>query len=284
MTGSALAQWRGSPNHYDGRQGLAVDHITLHIMVGSLWGTDSCFQRSSFGAASHYGVGTDGTILQWVDEDNGSWADANWMSDCSGVTIEHAGGLASIAPTDAEYEASARLCADIATRYGLGTLWHDTSGNCAGNVYLHREVPGTDHYGCPDRTTNGLDVDRIINRANQIIQGDDMTIDELFQAKGNDGRNLWDSVIQTRNELQDRAADALIKTKGNDGRNVLDSVIQARWDIAELKTMLTAQAATIETLAKAVGTNPTDIAKVVEQQVKAKLDKLQINVTATEKK
>ncbi len=112
---------------------------------------------------------------------------------------------------------------------------------------------------------------------------EDMTIDELYQAKGNDGRNLWDSVIQTRNELQDRAADALIKTKGNDGRNVLDSVIQARWDIAELKTMLTAQAATIETLAKAVGTNPTDIAKVVEQQVKAKLDNLQINVSATEK-
>lgn len=112
---------------------------------------------------------------------------------------------------------------------------------------------------------------------------DDMTIDELYAAKGNDGRNIWDSIIQTRNELQDRAADALIKTKGNDGRNVLDSVIQARWDIAELKTMLTAQAATIETLAKAVGTNPTDIAKVVEQQVKAKLDNLQINVSATEK-
>lgn len=117
---------------------------------------------------------------------------------------------------------------------------------------------------------------------------EDMTIDELYQAKGNDGRNLFDSVIQTRNELRDRAGEgasnALITTKGNDGRNVLDSVIQARWDIAELKTMLTAQAATIETLAKAVGTNPTDIAKVVEQQVKAKLDKLQINVSATEKK
>ena len=112
----------------------------------------------------------------------------------------------------------------------------------------------------------------------------DMTIDELYQAKGNDGRNLWDGIIQTRNELQDRAADAIITTKGNDGRNVLDSVIQARYDIAELKTMLTAQAATIETLANAVGANPTDIAKTVETQVKAKLDKLQINITATETK
>ena len=30
---------------------------------------------------------------------------------------------------------------------------------------------------------------------------EDMTIDELFQAKGNDGRNLWDAVIENRNQI-----------------------------------------------------------------------------------
>ena len=39
MTGSSLATWRGSPNHYNGRNGYRVDHITLHIMVGTL---ESC--------------------------------------------------------------------------------------------------------------------------------------------------------------------------------------------------------------------------------------------------
>ena len=34
MTGASFAQWRGSPNHYDGRLGLSVNHITLHILVG----------------------------------------------------------------------------------------------------------------------------------------------------------------------------------------------------------------------------------------------------------
>ena len=81
MTGAGFARWRGSPNHYAGRNGLLVDHITLHIMVGRLAGTDSCFMRSSFQAASHYGVGGDGSVYQWVDEDDGSWADANWQSD-----------------------------------------------------------------------------------------------------------------------------------------------------------------------------------------------------------
>ena len=82
------------------------------------------------------------------------------------------------------------------------------------------------------------------------FEEDDMTIDELYAARGNDGRNLWDSVIQTRSELQDRASDALISTKGNDGRNVLDSVIQARWDIAELRSLVMSLTAQVESLSK----------------------------------
>ena len=109
MVGYAKAVWRGSPNHYQGRNGYKVTHITLHIMVGSLQGTDTVFQRSSYRASSTYGVGTDGTVYQWVDEINGAWCDANMASDCSGISIEHAGGIAGIAPTDAEYEASAQL-------------------------------------------------------------------------------------------------------------------------------------------------------------------------------
>ena len=27
--------WVGSPNHYNGRNGYTVTHITLHIMVGT---------------------------------------------------------------------------------------------------------------------------------------------------------------------------------------------------------------------------------------------------------
>ena len=37
--------WIGSPNHYAGRNGYEVTHITLHIMVGRLAGTDATFQN-----------------------------------------------------------------------------------------------------------------------------------------------------------------------------------------------------------------------------------------------
>ena len=158
--------WVGSPNHYNGRNGYTVTHITLHIMVGHLAGTDSVFQNPGSQASAHYGIGADGTIHQYVSESDGSWSDANHASNNSTVSIEHEGGLAGVPCTRACMDASARLCADIARRYGWTRLWHD---GLNGNVWLHREIPGTDHYGCPDNTINGLDVDYVINKANELL-------------------------------------------------------------------------------------------------------------------
>ena len=274
--------WIGSPNHYNGRNGYHVDHITLHIMVGRLTGTDSVFQSSGSAASAHYGIDGNGTIHQYVDESNGSWSDANYTSNNSTISIEHEGGMAGIPCTQACMDASAALCADIARRYGWDHLWHDRLN---GNIWLHREVPGTDHAGCPDLAPNGLDVNYVINKANEILQeGGNMTTaqvtEALYTAKGNDGRNIFDSIIQTRNELKDRATEALYTAKGLDGRNIFDSVIQTRYDIAALKTTLAAQATAIEALSKSMGADPTAIATAVQKAVTDKLDKLEINITA----
>nr|DAL74938.1 MAG TPA: N-acetylmuramoyl-L-alanine amidase [Caudoviricetes sp.] len=273
--------WVGSPNHYNGRNGHTISHITLHIMVGTLAGTDSVFQRTGY-ASAHYGIGGNGEIHQYVSESDGSWSDANYASNNSTVSVEHEGGMAGVPCTRACMDASARLCADIARRQSWDHLWYD---GLNGNVWLHREIPGTDHAGCPDLAPNGLDVNYVINKANEILQGGDtMTTaqitEALYTAKGNDGRNIFDSVIQTRNELKDRATEALYTAKGLDGRNIFDSVIQTRYDIAALKTTLAAQATAIETLSKELGANPADIAATVEKAVKNKLDALEITVSA----
>ena len=68
--------WKGSPNHYSGRSGYQVTHITLHIMVGYLAGTDSTCANSASQDSAHYGIGADGTIHQYVSERDGSYSDA----------------------------------------------------------------------------------------------------------------------------------------------------------------------------------------------------------------
>lgn len=290
MAGSGLALWRGSPNHYDGRRGCSVTHITLHIMVGCLAGTDSCFQRASFSASSTYGIGSTGLTYQWVDELDGAWADADWRSDCSGISIEHEGGMAGVPVTDAEIEASARLCADIARRYGWPSLWHDASGNRAGNVWLHREVPGTDHYGCPDRCVNALPVDRIINRANELLNGEDMpTAQEIAQAVweyryGNSptGGNMFNLLNY---ELPHMIWEYNYKKSAFGGNmyNALNgaanNVNALKTQLAALQTQVAALTETVKTLATADGADPDAIAKTVETAVRDKLDRLRIAVT-----
>lgn len=159
--------WIGSPNHYNGRDGYHVDHITLHIMVGYLTSADNFFQSPASSASAHYGIGGDGTIHQYVSEADGSWSDANYASNNRTISIEHEGGMEGVPCTQACMDASAALCADIARRHGWKHLWHD---GLNGNIWLHREIPGTDHAGCPDLAPNGLDVNYVINKANQLLQ------------------------------------------------------------------------------------------------------------------
>ena len=155
--------WVGSPNHSSSRSGQTVQYITLHIMAGYLAGTDSTFQRSNAKASSTYGVGGDGTIHQYVDESQAAWADGSMASNNKSISIEHQGGISSAANTDQCVQASARLCADIARRYGWSKLEHGK------NVFLHREIYPYTHPACPDKAPNPLRWEEIISQANNIL-------------------------------------------------------------------------------------------------------------------
>lgn len=290
--------WIGSPNHYNGRNGYEITHITLHIMVGRLAGTDSVFQRPG-GASAHYGIGSNGEKHQYVSENDGSWSDANYMSNNSTISIEHEGGMAGIPCTRACMDASAQLCADIARRQNWNRLWHD---GLNGNVWLHREIPGTDHYGCPDKAVNGLDVDYIINKANQLLQNGDidmaLTDDDIMR--------FWTHKLPNGRPARDIISDAtsdIIRMHDNgmtggqwmhtlpNGRYARDIVSDATSDIIrmhdnmlpELTTQVTALTAAVKALSESIGADPDTIAKAVQDAVKAKLDALEITVNAKDK-
>lgn len=285
-------KWIGSPNHYHGRNGHAVTHITLHIMVGHLAGTDSVFLNPGSQASAHYGIGADGAIHQYVSENDGSYSDANFTSNNSTISIEHEGGMAGVPCTQACMDASARLCADIARRHGWTHLWHD---GLNGNIWLHREIPGTDHYGCPDRCVNALPVDRIINRANELLRGDDMSAEDVWNFKQN-GVLMRDRVQgtdaaanATKTELfrlsrwdEKTHASALgnlvIEQPVQGGAKLGDRVAGIDAKTSQLVTQMAALTEAVKALAESKGADPDTIAKVVQDAVKAKLESLRITV------
>lgn len=285
--------WIGSPNHYQGRNGYHITHITLHIMVGYLSGTDSVFNNPSTQASAHYGIGSNGTIHQYVSESDGSFSDANYASNNSTISIEHEGGMAGVPCTQACMDASARLCADIARRHGWTYLWHN---GLKGNVWLHREIPGTDHYGCPDNTINGLDVNYVINKANQLLQGeDDMSAEDVW--------NFNQNGVKMRDRMQgtDTAANAaktelfrlstwdnkthasplgnlIIEQPVQGGAKLGDRVAGIDNKTSQLITQVTALTAAVKALSESMGANPDTIAQTVQNAVKTKLDSLHITV------
>lgn len=73
------------------RQGRmkSYDAAVLHTMVGSLAGTDSMFRKGgTVGTESHFGVGENGEIYQWVD--TAYTADANYLGSGHVISIETA--------------------------------------------------------------------------------------------------------------------------------------------------------------------------------------------------
>lgn len=285
-------KWIGSPNHYSGRNGYQVTHITLHIMAGFLAGTDATFLNSSSQASAHYGIGSSGEIHQYVSESDGSWSDANYESNNTTISIEHEGGIASAPCTDACVEASARLCADIARRYGWTRLWHDGT---KGNVWLHREIHGTDHATCPDLAPNGLPYQQIIDKANNLLKGQEMTLTD------EDVMKIWTHKLPNGSCVRDCLSPAIDDVfamhdtglqpgmwlhKLPNGRPARDIISDATSDvirihdtmIPQLMAQITALSAAMDTLAKSMGVDPDKIAQAVEDSVKAKLDKLKITV------
>lgn len=124
-----------SPNFAPGRGAYKPELIVIHVMAGTLAGTDDWFRTGSATAgnpvSSHYGVGHSGEIHKYVTEANTAWH-AGRVSNPSfklykpnvnpnlyTIGIEHEGNDLSVDGTPAQKAASAALIYDICTRYGI---------------------------------------------------------------------------------------------------------------------------------------------------------------------
>jgi N-acetyl-anhydromuramyl-L-alanine amidase AmpD len=72
-------QWVGTDgrNMTPGREGHAPIAIINHIMLGTLNGTREAFRDPAHKASAHFGLGPDGTIYQFVKDEDMAWANGN---------------------------------------------------------------------------------------------------------------------------------------------------------------------------------------------------------------
>lgn len=159
-----------TPNSRKGRAGMKPEAILIHIMDGSLAGTDAWFATEQSAVSAHYGIGKDGEVHQYVDEADtafhcGLVKTPSWSGLKRGksrqlinpnfysIGIEHEGNAASEWP-EAMYAASAELIAGICARWRIPV---DRQ-----HIIRHSDL-------CADKACPGfkVDLERLIEMARQ---------------------------------------------------------------------------------------------------------------------
>ncbi len=164
MNNSSLATLHvpAHTSNYTRGRSEKISKITVHHMAGKL-SAQRCgelFQNPNRCGSAHYGIGNDGTIARYVDEENTAWTDGNWKSNCQSVTIEvsnsASGGNWKV--SDAALNSLIALCADIAKRNALGKL------EAGKNLTWHSMYAAT---ACPGEYLKSK-MDHIADKANNI--------------------------------------------------------------------------------------------------------------------
>lgn len=161
------SKWIGS-QHFSSRHGEEPLAIVIHIMEGSLSGTDAWFNADASKVSAHYGVGMGGDIHQYVDEKNAAWhagrttpeATFRFLKEKPGVNpnrytigIEHE-GFAETSWSEEMYNASAALIRDICHRWGIPIDRDHIVGHR--EIYTHKTCPG-----------DKVDLDKLVELAKQ---------------------------------------------------------------------------------------------------------------------
>lgn len=123
-----------------------VDRIVIHVMDGTLAGTDAWFANPASQVSAHYGIGANGEIHQYVPESGIAWHAGRWDVNERSIGIEHEGRQEANAPdwipTPAQFAASVALAADICERHNIepseGTILRHSAINPS-----HARCPGS---------------------------------------------------------------------------------------------------------------------------------------------
>lgn len=148
MSKSSLVNYTKLSPNCSSRNGARICKITPHHMAGNLT-IEQCaevFQNSSRQASANYGIGSDGRIGCYVDENDRSWASANYDNDRQAITIEVAndeiGGNWHV--SDKALESLINLCVDICKRYNFKLIYDETPNGSLTrhNMFVNTTCPG----------------------------------------------------------------------------------------------------------------------------------------------
>lgn len=140
------ASWRPISTNYQ-HGGNTPRLVILHVMQGTLDGSDSWFRNPAAQVSAHFGTGRDGRLYQWVDTRDTAWHAANANGFSIGIENE---GNSGDSLTDAQLLRVAEVVAWASLVHGIplevcndpagrGLAYHGLGGASWGG---HPQCPG----------------------------------------------------------------------------------------------------------------------------------------------
>jgi N-acetylmuramoyl-L-alanine amidase len=148
-----------SPNYRAGRLGYHPEAVVIHIMDGTLGGTDAWFQNPASRVSAHYGIGKHGAVHQYVQEQDTAWHAGRvkaptWVllkaqvnPNLYTLAVEHEGHPDDVWPL-AQQQASAALLAALCQRHHIPL----DRAHVIGHYQIYAKKPH-----CPARNKSILD-------------------------------------------------------------------------------------------------------------------------------
>jgi len=163
-----------SPNFKKGRNGYKPEIIVIHIMDGSLIGTDAWFANPRSEVSSHYGIGYKGEVHQYVADEDTAWANGRVNNPTfklykDGVkpnlytlSIEHEGNDLTRA-SEVQLQSSVELIRTLMTKYSIPC----DRDHLIGHYQIYALKPN-----CPSKDKKIIDtiLDRVKNSMDEIVQ------------------------------------------------------------------------------------------------------------------
>lgn len=151
-------------NYATGRGGRKPDVIVIHVMDGSMAGSDNWFRNADSEKSSHYGVSKTGEVVQWVQDGDTAWHAGTMHKPSAALVKERAPlnpnkytigieceGKGADEPTPELLDALVGLVKQLAAVHGIPLDREHIIG--------HREIRS-------DKTCPGkIDVDEVVRRA-----------------------------------------------------------------------------------------------------------------------
>ncbi len=167
-----------SSNFWVGRKGYRPEAVVIHIMDGTLPGTDSWFANPTSQVSAHYGIGKSGEVHQYVQENDAAWhagrVDApvwklirpNVNPNLYTIGIEHE-GKPDEGWTEAMKQSSATLIREICQRWQIPI----DRDHVVGHFEIFSKKPN-----CP--ATNKRILDELVALANQQTETPKPSVEE----------------------------------------------------------------------------------------------------------